>query len=247
MGFKTTPSRIAIVQTFIENLPRRAWGRPPVDPSINDPEICNFAYQDMITKAFDYVSGLVPRINAMGGECATLATCLGGKSVSSVYITCANCAGRLGSIDRAFASSSPSGSSLQLCLSALGSHANQATVNSLVFRELIRLCWGEELDALGLDYYFTAVDTSGPMPVYWPVPQTVKDFMCTGSTSLDAPGAVATGLRVGTFIVWNPLSGTLFAKQRLSAGSGIGGSGWGYLLPSLTGNLGHPYWTHNCR
>ena len=246
MGFKTTPSGLAIVRTFIENLPRRASGRPPLDPSIRDPEICNSAYQDMITKAFNYVRLLIPRINAMGGECVTLATCLSGKSVSSVYITCAGCAGRLGSYDRRVASSIPSANSLQLCLAASGSPANQATVNSLVFRELIRLCWGEELDALGLDYYFTAVDTSGPAPVYWPVPQLAKDFMCAGSTSLDVPGTVATSFRVGTFIVWNPLSGTLFAKQRLSAGSGIGGSGWGYVLPSLTGNLGHTYWTHSC-
>lgn len=111
MGFKTTPSRRAIVGTFLENLPRRASGRPPIDPSVRDPEICNFAYQDMITRAFNWVSMLVPRVNALGGECVTLATCLGGKSISSVYITCASCMGLPRSFDRNTASSVPADNS----------------------------------------------------------------------------------------------------------------------------------------
>jgi hypothetical protein len=248
MPFKTTPSWPARIRLFVDDLPlRRPLGSPPIDPSVRDPEICSIMYQDMITKAFNWVSTLVPRINAMGGECTTLATCLAGKSVSSVYLTCANCVSYPNSFDKDFASNTPSAvgaGSLQLCLSRLGAYLSQGTVNGLVFRELIRLCWGKELDALALYYYFTAVDTSGPFTVYYPVPSVAKDYMCDGGVPLGSSGTVGGYYRAGTYMVWNSYSGTLYSKTSVSPG--IAGSGIGTVGLSLTGNLGDPYWRHMC-
>src|SRR4051794_24833634 len=109
MPFKTQPSTLAQIEHFVSNLPRRLSGRPISPPPwVLDPEICPPNFQTSITTAFTYVATLNTDITILGGECAKLATCLAGKSVTSVDITCANCAGGK--------TSSSSAGSIQLCL-----------------------------------------------------------------------------------------------------------------------------------
>lgn len=229
MPFKREPSGIAIIRSILENIPRRVTGRPPISRP-HDPEVCGPLYEGYITAAFNNVNTRINDIKLMGGECSKLGTCLDGKSVSSVYITCANCIGGRPS------SSDASDASIQLCLSAYGTTLNQATVNGLVLRELIRMCGGMELDAWGLYAYFSYVVPGNP-PVYYPVPSAEKDHMCSGST----PGtANLAGFRAGKFLVWYPPNGKLWPKT-------LNPPPWSVLASNpLTGVLGHQHWQHPC-
>jgi hypothetical protein len=232
MGFKTTSSKLVTISNFLENLPRRLSGRPPI-PLRYDPEICGPVQEDLIVKAFNWVDQRVTQIKLMGGECLKLGTCLDTKSAGSVYITCANCAGGANSPS----SSRASDQSLQLCFGAytsFGYPLNQSLVNGVVLRELIRMCGGKDLDAFALDYYFSAVVPGPGGTVYYPVPSSVKALMCAGSV----PGATAA-FRVGTFMVWNSATGALYVKQILPDGT------VGLITPSLTG-LNNPDWQHMC-
>src|SRR5918996_1876812 len=227
MPFKTSPSTISVVSNFVSNLPRR-FSRQPLTRPV-DPEICSATFQTYIRNAFGYVALRVTDINALGGECVKLATCLAGKTVSSVYITCANCGGRPSSSDA-------SEGSIQLCLSAFGWAAlDQSTVNGLVLRELIRMCGGTELDAWGLDAYFDYVRPGSP-PIYFSVPSYVLSMMCAGGTP--GTGSLST-YRVGTFLVWSPFTGVLYAKKLTATPPG-----WQTTGASLTGNFGNAYWRY---
>jgi hypothetical protein len=214
MPFKTVPSTLAQLQNFVSNLlPQKKSGAPISKPPwVIDPEICEPSFQTYITNAFAHVANLNTGITLLGGECGKLATCLAGKSVGSVYITCANC-----SEGARPSSSNASAGSIQLCLDAYGPTITQDIVNGLVFRELIRMCGGMELDAWALYCYFEFVTPGPPSPYYWPLPPAAKDWMCKGST----PGTgVLTGYRFGNYVVWDPYLGRLWA--RLLTGSGVG-------------------------
>jgi hypothetical protein len=213
MPFKTVPDTIAQIEYVVSNLPRRLTGRPPLTKGPHDPEICGSFYEGYISTAFNYVADHNTDILILGGECQKLATCLAGKTVSSLYITCANCTGGK--------TSSSSAGSIQLCLSAFGLALTQNTVNGLVFRELIRMCGGMELDAWGLDSYFSYVDPGPPPHFLGPVPAVVKGFMCAGST----PGTGNwAGYRLGNFVVWQPITGLLWARYKLPGQGPVGPS-----------------------
>ena len=232
MGFKTQPSRIARVTNTLENLPRRLLGRPLNPP--NDPEICGFTWEGYIRNAFTKTDSFVTDIKLLGGECLKLGTCLDGKSVDSVYITCANCTtGTLGTSSSAAFSTYDS---MQLCLSMFGGGLSQSTVDELVFLELIHLCGGTDLDAFALDYYFFHSGTdAGGSRYFFPLPSAVLSRMCAGGTS-------ALGVyKVGKFVVWVPSTGQLYAKQ-LSPTANLG---WVLSGSSLTG-ISHPYWQYMC-
>jgi hypothetical protein len=223
MPYKREPSTVAILSNFLDNLPRRLGGNPISRP--HDPEICGSIYEGYIDAAFNYVASLNTDILILGGECSKLATCLAGKTTSSLYITCANCTGAK--------NSSSSAGKIQLCLSAYGLTLSQSTANGLVFRELIRMCGGMELDAWGLDSYFTYVNP-GPPASFLPVPPVVKDAMCAGSM----PGTgVFTGFRFGTFLAWYPPTGQLYAKQVTPT--------FGYHTPAIIASS-TTAWQHKC-
>jgi hypothetical protein len=244
MGFKSSPARLVVADTFIANLPRRLTGRPLIDPRTVDREVCSAIYRYMILTAFDATDALITDIKLLGGRCLALGTCLDVKTKTTnlptgaepddVYIICANCTP--GGTEAA-SSSSVADSSMQLCLSAYGSYLSQSLVNGLVFREFIRLCGGKELDAWALYYYFfqSSVDALSGMRSFFPVPSIVKDYMCAGSAPLGA-GSLST-IRVGTFVIWYTNFGQLYPR---SSGGTVGTVG-----SSLTGSS-HPYWQHMC-
>jgi hypothetical protein len=223
MPFKRQASTLQRVSNLIENLPRRATGRPPI-PRNFDPEICGPLYEGYIDIAFSQAT--VRRstdLQIMGAECRKLGLCLSGKTVSSLYITCANCIGNR------YSSSNAAQNSLQLCLSEYGTYLNQASATSLLFRELVRLCGGKELDAWALDYYFR---TETP-------PSIIKDSMCAGSTPFGTGSTLDRSIRVGAFVIWFSGSGSLYVKEIKPDGS-VGSFGI-----SLTGSM-YPGWQHVC-
>lgn len=245
MGFKSSPARLVVADTFFANLPRRLTGRPLIDPRTADPEICQSTYRYMILTAFDATEALITEIKLLGGTCLTLGTCLDQKTQTTnlstgaepddVYIICAHCTP--GGTE-AGSSSSVADSSMQLCLSAYGSYLSQSLVNGLVFREFIRLCGGKELDAWALYYYFfqSGVDAYG-MRYFFPVPSMVKDYMCAGSAPLSGATGTVPTIRVGTFVIWYTNYGQLYPRQ---SGGTVGTVG-----SSLTG-FSHPYWQYMC-
>jgi hypothetical protein len=90
-----------------------------------------------------------------------------------------------------------------------------------------------EIDAWGIDSYFTYVNTMGPQTSYMSVPPGIKMMMCSGST---AGTGVFAGFRFGRFLAWYPAQGKLYPKD-----------GAGYLSSyPLTGNLGHSTWQYTC-
>ena len=246
MGFKSSPARLVVAETFLANLPRRLTGRPLIDPRDADPEICSSTHRYMILTAFDATDALITEIKLLGGTCLTLGTCLDlktqttnlptGAAPDDVYIICAHCTP--GGTETA-SSSSVADSSMQLCLSAYGSYLSQSVVNGLVFRELIRLCGGKELDAWALYYYFfqSSVDALSGMRSFFPVPSMVKDYMCAGSAPLTGTTGSIKEIRVGTFVIWYTNFGQLYPR---SSGATVGTVG-----SSLTGSS-HPYWQHMC-
>jgi hypothetical protein len=233
MGFKTQPSFNHVVTNWFANIPRRVSGKPVLPP--HDPEICSTEYQTFITEAFKYVADHVVDIDLMGGECVTLAACLAGKTISSLEISCAYCTGG----KENSAASNASHKTIELCLSNFGATLNQNTVNGLVFRELIRMCGGMELDAWGLDSYFSYVTHPLGGTVYLSVPQAVLQFMCDGSTQ--GVGGQQY-YRAGTFLVWAPGTGVLYAKKIDPSAS----SGWTTTGTSLIGITGQQYWHKTC-
>jgi hypothetical protein len=224
MGFKTNPSFSTLVTNFFTNLPRRVTGKPLIHSS--DPEICDAASQNMITAAFNYAASHIVDIDLMGGECSKLATCLAGKTVSSsLEITCAYCTGG----KEHSASSSASNNTIQLCLSNFGATLSQDIVNGLVFRELIRMCGGMELDAYGLDSYFSCVKHPAGGTLCLTVPQGVLQIMYGDSI----PGVAGQSIyRAGKFLVWVPSLGTLYDKVLSSSAP----SGWRADGNTLTGS-----------
>ena len=234
MGFKVGPSQIVRLTTLIENLPRRAAGRPLIDPRTRDPEVCSPQARAWILTGFDLTRGVIPQIRGLGGECVRLADCLDMKAATlmghptDVYVTCANCSSGQ-------SSSSASASSMQLCVTPYSNPDwTRDAFYFFVFGELIRICGGKLLDVCALWYYlFTSESTPQGRVFYQPLPASVKNQMCDDST-------LRSGLRYGTFMAWGPFSGTLYAKYVYPDGS------WGTVAGgSLTG-FSHPYWQHSC-
>ena len=238
MGFKESPPRIVDLTTFIENLPRRAAGRPLIDARTRDPEICSPQYRSWILGGF-YIAGVVAtQIRGLGGECVKLANCLDTKTPvltgnpTDVYVTCANCTP---SPTGAGQPSSSSGSSMQLCVPPQADpELTRRYLERHVFLELVRICGGKLLDAWALWYYlFTSSSTASGRVFYAPLPGVVKDEMCRDSTPL-------AGMRWGTYMAWSPYWGRLYAKYVYPDGS------WGTVATgSLTGHS-HPYWQGVC-
>jgi hypothetical protein len=233
--FKTTPAKVVIIGHSFENAARRLFGRRHLWPPDYDPEVCSANHAVSIMAALDYVAAHVQEIKDLGAECLTLGTCLAGKNVNSLYITCANCdasGNEIGAV-----SSDASDGSLQVCLSAYGNYAiTQSTVNSLVLRELVRMCGGVELDAWAMDYYLSrSVTYAGTS--WLNIPSIIKNWMCAGS----APYGTGTAavIRIGTFFVWNTSTGALLPKV-VRAGAPVG-----WLYPSLTGTS-NSAWAHTC-
>ena len=244
MGFKTRTGMITKVISAIAQIPRRLSGRPIMSSKAYDLEICGPLYETYITTAFDYVADRATLIKALGDECQKLGTRLEDKSVDNVYITCANCAGPPDSPS----SSRSSDQSLQLCLWTYGIGLTQPITNGLVFRELIRLCGGTDLDAWGLYFYFTGIHSTSLGTTYDPVPIAIKRLMCAGSTPLGATGTAAGPWRRGVFTIWDTSWGAYY-PLKISPGAGISQTGFGYSGLSLTRTgigTSRPEWQHMC-
>jgi hypothetical protein len=162
---------------------------------------CNLAERNAITAAFTFMQTTSrPLVAALGGECATLASRIAGKTVASVEIDCRG-PGCNGSFGRA----PLGGNSINLCAPALPPSV-QANADVTVFHEIIHSCGGVELDSWSLENRFYV-----GRGTFTPAGSVISGFC--GETS-----AIGGGLRAGTFVVWDPATGRVSVKV-LSGGS----------------------------
>ena len=164
---------------------------------------CNLAERNAITSAFNVKNTLgVGQMNLTAGL-NTLATCIAGKTTTSVELDCrgGSCSGG------AFATtSSVGGNSVDMCAPSLPPTGVQADTDVTVFHELVHTCGGVEVDAWSMENQFYLGHGT-----FTPGLSTVMGFV--GQTS-----DVGGGLRAGTFVVWERATGKVFVKV-LSGGS----------------------------
>lgn len=157
---------------------------------------CSLAERNAITTAFAFKdSDGEPCVAGIGGL-GSLASCLRGKTISSVEIDCRGptCTGNR------FGTAQLGGSSINLCPPALPPGGLQVDTDVTVFHELVHSCGGLELDAWALENHCYAGHGT-----FNPSATTLNGFL---SETSDIGG----GLRAATFLVWRPSTGQVFVK-----------------------------------
>lgn len=160
---------------------------------------CSVAEQAAITTAFTFLHGTaIPAVRAFGGL-DSLANALDGFTVASIDLDCrgASC------LPGRFGTSHLNGHDLDICSQALPPLGMQVDTDATVFHELIHCAGGLEIDAWSMENHFLRFHGTVP-----PSPIT----FCSETQDLGG------GLRAGTFVVWEPATGAVFAKV-LSGGS----------------------------
>lgn len=161
---------------------------------------CNLTERNAIQAAFDFMQNTSrAQVAALGGECATLASRMAGKTVPSVEVDCP------GPSCTDFGSAPINGNSINMCPLSLPPNP-QADADVTVFHEIIHSCGGTQLDAWALENRFYV-----GRGTFTPGSGTVAGF-CTENS------AVGGGLLAGTFVVWDPSTGRVSAKV-LSGGT----------------------------
>ena len=228
MVFKTGPAQVSR-PGILTQLVARLTGRPiPLRPG--DPEVCTPSEREVIVRGFEKADTYRARIAELGGECVTLAACLASKGSldttirqpQQVYVTCANCAPST----EGNSSSSAAASSMQLCLAGAQPFLTQSYIDGVVFRELIRLCGGTELDAWGRWHYFYMASGGS----WYGLPIFVGDAMCAGSVPGTAP--TPSGFRGGPSSCGDRCSERSTRSGCCPAGGGMASQGHS---PGLTG------------
>ncbi|MDH3259476.1 MAG: hypothetical protein OEM81_04535 [Acidimicrobiia bacterium] len=182
---------------------------------------CNLNDRNAITSAFNFMQNTIrAQVAALGGECATLANRLAGKTIASVNVDCLGGSCRAG----IFGTAPRDGDSINMCALALPPNV-QADTDVTVFHEIVHSCGGGELDSWALENrFYVGRGTINPGGA------TVNAFC--GETS-----AIGGGLRAGEFVVWNPSTGQVSVKV-LSGGSWSSGptanAGAQVLAPNAT-------------
>lgn len=190
MPFTSTGiQKLALAANRIANLPRRAAGRPPITW---DPTVCSPAAQNAITNAFFSLgNSQIPEISRHGGDWATLATCMQGKTINTLSITCDDwCRGG------APMSSNMTNQSLQICLNTF----DRDFLAAWLVVEVVHLCGGTDLDAWAVKNWLFSVNKASYPYAYFSFLDSEKDLMCAGGTLL--PGT-------GTYLWGSSRSGTL--------------------------------------
>jgi len=170
---------------------------------------CDATQQAAIRAALDVVlnTDFIASVRDKGGELSTLADLLAAKNFDNINFDCggSNCT------EGKFAFSVFRGNTTTFCAGALPP-TSQAVTNSTLFHELVHQCGGAELDAWSLEEtFFTGRGFSRGNP-------SAGRYCDSFGTGWPSPAA-ASGLRVGTFVVWNPMTGEVFTKV-------ISGGGW---------------------
>lgn len=167
---------------------------------------------------------LLADIHGRGGELTRLAELLGAKNLDNINLDCngSECT------DSKNAYSEFGGNTTTFCSGGLPPRTSQQATNSTMFHELVHQCGGAELDAWSLEQTFFSGRgfNRGPGRSYCVSPGT------------GWPRADTMGLRFGTFVVWNPATGEVFAKT-------LSGGGWPSSPTPAPGNrlLGpDPWW-----
>ena len=170
---------------------------------------CDASQQSAILAAINFVlvtSGKVNAVRAFGGELVTLADKLAAKNMSNINIDCSGSECTPGKL----AYSVFNGDTTTFCGGSLPP-MSQGTTNSTLFHELVHQCGGIELDAWSLEEtFFTGIGYSRGNP-----PQARYCDTVGTDPGIEVAGS---GLRQGTFVVWNPQTGEVFTKV-LSGGS----------------------------
>jgi len=168
---------------------------------------CNLGERNAIIGAFnEMVSRGQATLSALGGRAADLSACLAGKTVSSVEIDC-----RGASCDGEFGNAPLGGNSINLCPLALPPDGMVVDTDVTVFHELIHSCGGQEVDSWAYENHCYAGHGT-----FTPGASTVLGFI--GETT-----DIGSGLRAGTFVIWERSTGLAWVKVE-SGGSWNSGS-----------------------
>lgn len=186
---------------------------------------CDAGEENAIRLAFNKIQNvIIPEVNALGGECRTLAGCLRGKALSTLNITCEDCEldGYVPELGSNF---------VNICYRVLPPRSTLAQLTATLFHELVHTCGGNDVDAYHLTHALFWQDGAETEP-------SVKGFedMCKCENW--------HGHRVGKFVSWYPDTGASWIRMRVSPGGySQWGDGWtvaGTLLqPSAT-------WSYTC-